>query len=316
MTVVESHDDHLAGPRAEHVLGEQVADARGRVDPVRASRTRAARPTRATMRGQPVARGERQPAERVAVEVDARSGSVDRRSGRGSRAAGRRRRARAASLAASARVHSTTACATAGSPGRGARSGPRPAQHDELASSPAARASANSSLIAGGTMSSLPPCVNSAGTPSGSRAAGRGGGVAVGHLLGRAAEQARARRRRRAATPTRARGRARRPATTDAGHAARSRPGARRRRSAARWPPAEWPIVDTRVRSSGAVQHAQVVDRRRRRRRTCVGQPPPLSRPSRRYSRFHAAQPRADEVARTAGASACARSAPSRSRRG
>ena len=36
----------------------------------------------------------------------------------------------------------------------------------------ARRAAANPSLIAGGTMSSLPPWVNSSGTPSGSRAAG------------------------------------------------------------------------------------------------------------------------------------------------
>ena len=46
-------------------------------------------------------------------------------------------------------------------------------EHHQLALVAAARAAAsNASLIAGGTMSSRPPCVNSAGTPSGSRAAG------------------------------------------------------------------------------------------------------------------------------------------------
>jgi hypothetical protein len=62
------HDD-LAGARAEHVLGEQVADARRRVDPVRPARHEPVAPLLDQI-PQPVARGPRQPAERVAVEVD------------------------------------------------------------------------------------------------------------------------------------------------------------------------------------------------------------------------------------------------------
>ena len=45
-------------------------------------------------------------------------------------------------------------------------------QHELALVARRARRRWNSSLIAGGTMSSLPPCVNSTGTPIGSRAAG------------------------------------------------------------------------------------------------------------------------------------------------
>ena len=73
---------------------------------------------------------------------------------------------------AAQRIHSTTAFQSglAGSMWpKWSSSGSTTSSH----SSPAAHAAAwNASLIAGGTMSSRPPCVNSAGTPSGRRAAG------------------------------------------------------------------------------------------------------------------------------------------------
>ena len=61
--------DHLAGARAEDVLGEQVADPRGRVDPVVPAGDELAAPL-GDGGGEPVARGQREAAERVAVEVD------------------------------------------------------------------------------------------------------------------------------------------------------------------------------------------------------------------------------------------------------
>ena len=73
--------DHLAGARAEDVLGEQVADPRGRVDPVVPAGDELAAPLR-DGGGEPVARGQREAAERVAVEVDPGSGR-HRRTGLG-----------------------------------------------------------------------------------------------------------------------------------------------------------------------------------------------------------------------------------------
>ena len=62
-------DDHLAGPRAEHVLGQQVADARRHVDPLRPAGDEPLAPL-VDAGAQPLARGHGQTAERVAVEVD------------------------------------------------------------------------------------------------------------------------------------------------------------------------------------------------------------------------------------------------------
>jgi hypothetical protein len=63
--------DHLAGARAEDGLGEQIADSRRRVDPVVPARDELGAPLR-DGGGEPVARGQREAAERVAVEVDPR----------------------------------------------------------------------------------------------------------------------------------------------------------------------------------------------------------------------------------------------------
>ena len=69
-------DDHLAGAGAEDVLGEQVADARGDVDPV----VPAGDELRAPLLdggGEPVAGRDREAAERVAVEIEAGRIRVD-----------------------------------------------------------------------------------------------------------------------------------------------------------------------------------------------------------------------------------------------
>ena len=134
--------------------------------------------------GEPVARGEREAAERVAVEVDAGRIVVDEAVAEAAQRVGcveRDRRRRGSAPATRPRP------ATAGSPGRGARSGPRPAA--SRGRSRRARAW-NSSLIAGGTMSSLPPCVNSDGHAEREPRGGRGRRVALGLLLGRPAQQA------------------------------------------------------------------------------------------------------------------------------
>jgi hypothetical protein len=64
---VGHHD--LAGPGAEHALGERVADTRGGVDPLLPAGHEPVAPL--VHDGEhALARGERQPPERVAVEVD------------------------------------------------------------------------------------------------------------------------------------------------------------------------------------------------------------------------------------------------------
>ena len=114
--------DHLAGLRrrsARRARRRRAAAGRS----TRASRRRARTPHSLDRRVQPLARGEREPAERVAVEVEVAL-VAQLRSARGSPRAGRRRRA-----PRRARGRVTPAIAprppTAGSPGRCGRSGPR-----------------------------------------------------------------------------------------------------------------------------------------------------------------------------------------------
>ncbi len=103
---------------------------------------------------------------------------------------------------------------------------------------------------------------------------------------------------------------------------ARRPPRARRSRvasHAASWPPAECPIATTRARSStpwSVRGHlGEVVDRRGdvvQRARVAAAR----ERPSRRYSTFHAAQPRAARSAHSGVRLLAAVAAPARSRRG
>ena len=81
----------------------------------------------------------------------------------------------------------------------------------------------------------------------------------------------------------------------------------------ARWPPAEWPTVATRVASTpsrpGTASAAAAASS------SVPGQPPP-SCPTRRYSMFQAAKPRASRDRARAASSASGPSPSARSRRG
>ena len=155
-------DEHLAGLGADH-LGQRVAGPPSAPRSSRASRRRAPRPTGrprgAAARACPSAAG-RASCRRGRAGARRRS-----RSGRGTTPAGRARPA----ARASSRVRAMRPPPSrAGCPDRGGRSGPRRARRSGVAP----EASANVSLISTGTMSSSPPWVSRAGTPSGRRSIG------------------------------------------------------------------------------------------------------------------------------------------------
>ena len=140
-------DDHLAGPRAEHALGQQVADARGRVDPVVPAGDELARPTASTTRAR-AGRAWRPAGGRASCRRgrSARASAIDEALAEAARA-GRR----ASSAAASSRrhgSHSITACHSGfagsrcpkwSSSGEHARASQPVARGEAPRSSPAAR---------------------------------------------------------------------------------------------------------------------------------------------------------------------------------
>ena len=123
-------DEDRAGGGAEH-LGERVAGAGGRVDPVVPAADELAAPL-VDHAVQALARALGQPAERVAVQV--RAGARPRsRTGRGTAASG----SLASSRSASSRVTAMPAPPSrAGCPGRCGRSGPRRAPRSATRRSP------------------------------------------------------------------------------------------------------------------------------------------------------------------------------------
>ena len=137
--------------------------------------------------GEPVAGGEREPAERVAVEVDAPRILVDEAV---AEAAQRVRRVERDAALGPAPGHAGPATrpppATAGSPGRGGRSGPRPAHTTRSHAGRPRR-----ELLAHRRRDDVVLAAvrqqrrHAERQPRG----GRGGGVALGLLLGRAAQQ-------------------------------------------------------------------------------------------------------------------------------
>ncbi len=164
--------DDLARRRADH-RRDQVAGTGGRVDPVRPAPDQPLAPL-VDQRGEPLARRDRQPPERVAVEVDpvVRVDEAVAVGGERVGGVGRRGRRAAQRIHDASWSHDVTA-RHSGFSGSRCPKWPSRARRTTSTSSPAARAAAaNRSLIAGGTMSSSPPWVNSAGTPSGSRSAG------------------------------------------------------------------------------------------------------------------------------------------------
>ena len=229
-----------------------------------------------------------QSAERVAVEVDQR-GIVDvtKRSWKpgehvGPRRALRRGRARSRSGAGRARRGRRPRRPSAG---RGARSGRRARRPRARRRRPRrARALRSRALTETGTTSSRPPCTRSCRDPERHELGRRGGGVAVRHVLGRAAQQLVRRPRRRARVGPPPRGRRPPPGRPRASRA-RAAPGARQP-TARGGPPAEWPIVTTAARSSSRPAQrvdpgGDVLERRR----------PAAARARRRYSRFQAGKP-------------------------
>ena len=264
-------DDHLARPRAEHALGQQVADARRRVDPVRPAGDEPLAPLLDEV-AQPVARGHRQPAERVAVEVDpllvgeheplAEAGQRVGRVERGGVARG--------SAATPSPPPSTS------SPARGARSGSRRRSRRARTRRPPRRAAAaNSREMWTGTSSSRSPCTSSSGTPIGSRRRGEAGVVAVRDLVGRAAEQLVDDARRTCRAARARRGRARPPARPRRSRAPPPPPTPRAgRRPSARSPPRARPRAAARGSPPRCPRTSPASRRRRRAAGTRCSTPP------------------------------------------
>ena len=283
---------------------------------------------------QPLARGQREPPERVAVEVDARA-RRRARSARGSPPADRRRRAPRRARGRS-RHHSITVVhpasrratrsppPTSGSPGRGGRSGPRPPRSRARSRRPRPRGRRRSARLIAGRDGVVALAVDEQQRHAEREPRGRrGGGVALRALLRRAAQQPRttpleSRSRHaswRSSTPawetapvtgTRAPSCARRPRREVAAGGVADRDDARevqRRRGRRR-----------RGRSRRAGEIGQVVDPRRHVLER--GRPAAAVAAARAGGTRGSTPPtRARPGPRTAGASACARTAPSRSRR-
>ena len=291
----------------------------GRARRRRARAGRSSRASRATSSRAPLvdharsalARGDRQPAERVAVEVDA---VARRRCTKRSR----KRRQRVGGVERLGVARGSRAIRSppsrAGWPGRGGRSGPRRARRARPRRRRPRGARRSAALISTGTMSSSPPCVSSAGRRADSaRSATRA----------RSDRVLRARRRSgrddavgepqlpRRAQVQHARLGDRTPVTRATRRASGSR--GRAAAQAARCPPAEWPIATTRARSTARADLGQVVDRgghvvERLRQAAAVARAA--------GTRCSTPPSRARRGPRTAGPSACGRTRPSRTRRG
>ena len=155
---------------------------------------------------------------------------------------------------------------------------------------------AKRSLISTGTMSSRPPWVSRAGTPSGSRSIGEA-------TLGRMPVEEALRRRRWRGRSSAARCEVEHARLGDDAGDGHARILARRR---PRREVAAGAVADRDHAASGRRRQRRRGGRSpRARRRASSGTPPPL--PSRRYSMFHAAQPRDDEVLGAARPSASGR---------
>ena len=168
-------DDHLAGRGAEQrARARRRRAAAGRSS--RASRRRAASPHSSTARPAALARGDRQPPERVAVEVDAarrrrskrvaeareRVGGVERLGVRARRSRQPFQHRRPQRVA----------------PGRCGRSGPPPAARHSSTASPAAARRRQTSAHHAAAQSSRQPSSSSTGTPSGTSSLRRGDAAA------------------------------------------------------------------------------------------------------------------------------------------